>query len=98
PARRLVIPGANEGPALDDHDPHAGVAVLGPGADAEDLGLGQLLEGRPWKSSCGSHVSKKGRFAVEGPSAAKHAAPVCIYLIHSLLSLDGNHGRPYPPA
>jgi hypothetical protein len=35
------------GPALDDNDPHGGVAVLGPGADTEDLGLGQLPERRP---------------------------------------------------
>ena len=35
------------GPALDDNDPHAGVAVLGPGADTEDLGPGKLLEHRP---------------------------------------------------
>src|SRR5262249_15488398 len=81
PARRLVIPGPHEGPALDHHDPHAGVTVLGPGADAEDLGLGQFLECRPWESSCSSHVLKRGRFAVEGPSAAKPAGQVCIYLI-----------------
>jgi hypothetical protein len=47
PACRLVIPGAHEDPALDDNDPDAGVAVLGPGADTEDLNFGKLLECRP---------------------------------------------------
>ena len=56
PARRLVIPRPHEDPTLDDHDPHAGVAVLGSGTDAEDLGFGKLLECRPGESSCGAHV------------------------------------------
>jgi hypothetical protein len=62
PARRLVIPRPHEDPALDNHDPDAGVAVLGPGADTEDLGLGKLLEYRPWESSCGGDVLKSGFF------------------------------------
>jgi hypothetical protein len=33
--------------ALDNDDPDAGVAVLGPGADTEDLGFAKLLECRP---------------------------------------------------
>jgi hypothetical protein len=47
PACGLVIPRPHEDPALDNNDPDARVAVLGPGTDAEDLGLGQLLEFRP---------------------------------------------------
>ena len=47
PACWLVIPRPHEDPALDHDDPDAGVAVLGPGADTEDLGFGKLLEHRP---------------------------------------------------
>src|SRR5262245_42171284 len=70
PARRFVIPGPHEGPTLDDDDPHARVAVLGPGTDAEDLGFGQLLEYRLGESSCGGHGLNRGKFAAEGPNAA----------------------------
>src|SRR5262249_23572658 len=73
PARRLVIPGAHEDPARDDHDPHARVAVFSPGTDAEDLGFGQLLECRLGESSRGGHVLRRSRFTVEGPKAANPA-------------------------
>src|SRR5262249_27979724 len=76
PARRLIIPGPHEDPALDDDDPHAGVAVLGPGADAEDLGLGKLLEHRPGESSCGGHVLH-----------ARPATGFCTYLFPIVLPL-----------
>jgi hypothetical protein len=71
PARWLVIPGPDEGSPLDNHDPHPGVAVLGPGTDAEDLGLGKLPEYRLRESSCGRHFLNRGRFAVGGPNAAE---------------------------
>src|SRR5262249_40627420 len=81
PARGLVVPGPHEGQALDDHDPHAGVAVLGPGPDAEDLGPGQLLEFRPRESPCGSHFLKQGRSSGDGSNAAeppRSAAAVAV--------------------
>src|SRR5262249_2961688 len=52
-------------------DPHPGVAVLGPGTDAEDLGLGEFPEHPVRESSCGSHCLNRGRLAVGGPNAAE---------------------------
>src|SRR5262249_52542121 len=43
--------------ALDNDDPYAGVTVFGPGADADNLGLGKLVKCGPGKSLLGGHVS-----------------------------------------
>jgi hypothetical protein len=58
PACWLVIPRPHENPAFDNDDPDAGVAVLGPGADTEDLGFAKLLECRPLESSCSGHFCR----------------------------------------
>src|SRR5207302_1473005 len=75
PARRLVIPGPHEGPTLDHNDPYAGVAVLGPRTDAENLGVGKLLECGLCESSCGSHHLNSGRCAREASNAGQLWTP-----------------------
>ena len=59
------------GPAVEKQEgikvnhPNAGVAVLGPGTDAEDLGGGQFFECVLREPSCGSHLLHSRRIARE---------------------------------